>query len=196
MTRLRFRLCWRDTRLAVEVTHEQVRCTLPGQPGARLVLRLYGEEVELTGTSPDDDEQGRPAWLERLVDLAEEPLVEPERGQPRARRSGDSADGGQQHRVEQQHPQLTAGRRAGGCSDGCQPHRLHELDPAVVAAVGQCGAVEVERPSRSSSALRARASSASCRLANPSTTSSFMPLPHPLCRVRPRHLADPGRSAG
>jgi hypothetical protein len=33
-------------------------------------------------------------------------------------------------------------------------------------------------------------------LANPSATSSFIPLPYPLCRVHPRHLADPGRSAG
>jgi alpha,alpha-trehalose phosphorylase len=52
VTRLRFRLSWRDTRLAVEVTHEQVRCTLPGQPEARLVPRLYGEEVEFTGATP------------------------------------------------------------------------------------------------------------------------------------------------
>jgi hypothetical protein len=42
------------------------------------------------------------------------------------------------------------------------------------------------------SALQARASSATSRLANPSTTSSFMPLPRPLCRVYPRHLADSG----
>jgi alpha,alpha-trehalose phosphorylase len=52
VTRLRFRLSWRGTRLTVDVTPEQVRCTLPGQPGARLVLRLYDEEVELTGAAP------------------------------------------------------------------------------------------------------------------------------------------------
>ena len=50
--RLQFRLCWRDVRLSVEATHEQVRCTLPGQPQARLRLRLYDEEVELTGDTP------------------------------------------------------------------------------------------------------------------------------------------------
>ena len=50
--RLRFGMCWHGLRLAVEVTHEQVRCTLPGQPGARLRLRLYGEEVEVTGDEP------------------------------------------------------------------------------------------------------------------------------------------------
>jgi hypothetical protein len=46
------------------------------------------------------------------------------------------------------------------------------------------------------SAPQERATSASCRLAKPSTISSFMPLPCPLCRIHPRHLAGPGRSAG
>ena len=50
----------------------------------------------------DDDEQCRTAGLEGPVELVEEPLVEPERGQPRGGGSGDSADGGEQHGLQQQ----------------------------------------------------------------------------------------------
>jgi alpha,alpha-trehalose phosphorylase len=50
ITWLAFRVRWRGMRLMVEVTHDEVRCSLPGQSDARLPLRLYGEEVEVTDT--------------------------------------------------------------------------------------------------------------------------------------------------
>ena len=50
ITRLAFRVRWRGMRLMVEVTDHEVRCSLPGQADARLPLRLYDEEVEVTGT--------------------------------------------------------------------------------------------------------------------------------------------------
>lgn len=50
ITRLAFRVRWRGMRLQVEVTDGEVRCSLPGQSDARMPLRLYGEEVEVTGT--------------------------------------------------------------------------------------------------------------------------------------------------
>lgn len=51
ITRLAFRVRWRGMRLKVEVTADEVRCDLPGQSDARLRLRLYDEEVEVSGTA-------------------------------------------------------------------------------------------------------------------------------------------------
>ena len=103
------------------------RCSAPGSrvvrstPGGERLERL--DRPLWVGAAADDDEQGGTARLERLVDLAEEPLVEPERGQPRARRSGDSADGGEQHGREQQHPQHSApmGASRTGCTTSTRP---------------------------------------------------------------------------
>lgn len=50
ITRLAFRVRWRGMRLLVEVTDDEVECSLPGQSDTRLLLRLYDEEVEVTGT--------------------------------------------------------------------------------------------------------------------------------------------------
>jgi alpha,alpha-trehalose phosphorylase len=52
ITRLAFRIRWRGMRLTVEVTGEQVRCTLLGEPAATMPLQLYDEQVELRATEP------------------------------------------------------------------------------------------------------------------------------------------------
>jgi hypothetical protein len=77
-----------------------------GQGGAQHPGGERGERLDrLLGVGvADDDEQCRTAGLQGLVQLAEEPLVEPEGGQPRAGGSGGSADGGEQHRLQQQQP--------------------------------------------------------------------------------------------
>jgi hypothetical protein len=52
----------------------------------------------------DDSEEGGTAWLERLADLAQEPLVEPEGGQFRPYGPRGGADSSKQHRLNQQQP--------------------------------------------------------------------------------------------
>jgi trehalose/maltose hydrolase-like predicted phosphorylase len=52
ITRLAFRVTWRGTHLCVEVTHGEVRCSLPRQSGARLSLRLYEETIEVRADTP------------------------------------------------------------------------------------------------------------------------------------------------
>ena len=52
ITRLAFRVRWHDMRLVVEVTGDEVRCSMPGQEDARLPLQLYGEDVTVTAAEP------------------------------------------------------------------------------------------------------------------------------------------------
>jgi hypothetical protein len=123
----------------------------------------------------EDSEQGGTAWLEGLADLPQEPLVEPEGG--RFRPCGPA--GGKQHRLDQQQPQHPTGCGSVGGADGCQAHWLHQLDPAVVASVGQDSPIKLTRSFAIELDAAGNACSASSRLSNPSTTSSFMPCPYP-----------------
>ena len=52
ISRLTFRLKRREMRILVEVTHDEVRCTLRDGQQGRLPLLLAGEEVELTTAEP------------------------------------------------------------------------------------------------------------------------------------------------
>jgi trehalose/maltose hydrolase-like predicted phosphorylase len=52
ISRLRFRLRWREFRLTVDVNHADVTYTVRDGPGAGLTIRHAGEEVELSSRSP------------------------------------------------------------------------------------------------------------------------------------------------
>jgi trehalose/maltose hydrolase-like predicted phosphorylase len=52
ISRLRFRLRWRDFRVTVDVTHDDVTYTLRDGPGGELTIRHAGEELELSTESP------------------------------------------------------------------------------------------------------------------------------------------------
>jgi hypothetical protein len=93
----------------------------------------------------DDSEDGGMAWLERLADLAQEPLVEPEGGQFRPYGPRGGADNSKQHRLNQQQPQHSTDCGSAGGAGGYQAHRLHQLDPAVLAAAGQRSPIQLER---------------------------------------------------
>lgn len=47
ITRLRFRLCWREFRVTVEVTHDTVSYTLRDGPHSTLTIRHAGEPIEI-----------------------------------------------------------------------------------------------------------------------------------------------------
>ncbi|WP_407686610.1 glycoside hydrolase family 65 protein [Mycobacterium sp. HUMS_1102779] len=52
ITRLRFRLRWRDFRLTVDVNHAEVTYTVHDGPGGELTIRHAGEEVTLSTDAP------------------------------------------------------------------------------------------------------------------------------------------------
>ncbi len=52
ISRLRFRLRWRDFRLTVDVNHAQVTYTVRDGPGGELTIRHAGEEVALNTDAP------------------------------------------------------------------------------------------------------------------------------------------------
>jgi len=52
ITRLRFRLRWRDFRLTVDVNHAHVTYTVHDGPGSELTIRHAGEEVTLSTDAP------------------------------------------------------------------------------------------------------------------------------------------------
>jgi len=52
ITRLRFRLRWRDFRLSVDVNHAHVTYTVHDGPGSELTIRHAGEEVTLSTDAP------------------------------------------------------------------------------------------------------------------------------------------------
>lgn len=52
ITRLRFRLRWRDFRLTVDVNHAEVTYTVHDGPGSELTIRHAGEEVTLSTDAP------------------------------------------------------------------------------------------------------------------------------------------------
>ncbi|WP_083410876.1 glycoside hydrolase family 65 protein [Mycolicibacterium rutilum] len=52
ISRLRFRLRWRNFRLTVDVNHADVTYTLRDGPGATLLIRHAGEDLELTSQEP------------------------------------------------------------------------------------------------------------------------------------------------
>lgn len=52
ISRLRFRLRWRNFRLTVDVNHEDVTYTVRDGPGATLTIRHVGEDLELTADAP------------------------------------------------------------------------------------------------------------------------------------------------
>ncbi|MEY8017920.1 glycoside hydrolase family 65 protein [Mycobacterium servetii] len=52
ITRLRFRLRWRDFRLTVDVNHTHVTYTVHDGPGSELTIRHAGEEVTLSTDAP------------------------------------------------------------------------------------------------------------------------------------------------
>jgi alpha,alpha-trehalose phosphorylase len=52
ISRLRFRLRWRDFRLTVDVNHSDVTYTVRDGPGAELTIRHAGKELTLTSESP------------------------------------------------------------------------------------------------------------------------------------------------
>ncbi|HET7072556.1 MAG TPA: glycoside hydrolase family 65 protein [Mycobacterium sp.] len=52
ISRLRFRLRWRDFRLTVDVNHSDVTYTVRDGPGAELTIRHAGKELMLTSESP------------------------------------------------------------------------------------------------------------------------------------------------
>ncbi|MCV7100988.1 glycoside hydrolase family 65 protein [Mycobacterium palustre] len=52
ISRLRFRLRWRDFRLTVDVNHSEVTYTVDDGPGSELCLRHAGQEITLTTESP------------------------------------------------------------------------------------------------------------------------------------------------
>jgi trehalose/maltose hydrolase-like predicted phosphorylase len=51
ISRLRFRLRWRDFRVTVDVNHADVTYTLRDGPGGELKIRHAGEELELSTES-------------------------------------------------------------------------------------------------------------------------------------------------
>jgi len=52
ISRLRFRLRWRDFRLTVDVNHADVTYTLRDGPGSELTIRHAGEDLTLKSDSP------------------------------------------------------------------------------------------------------------------------------------------------
>ncbi|MHB1065483.1 MAG: glycoside hydrolase family 65 protein [Georgenia sp.] len=52
ISRLAFGVRWRGHRVRVEITHDGIEVSLPGQDDAELVVFLYDERVELTGATP------------------------------------------------------------------------------------------------------------------------------------------------
>jgi trehalose/maltose hydrolase-like predicted phosphorylase len=52
ISRLRFRLRWRDFRLTVDVSHSEIRYTLRDGPDGGLVIWNAGEELELSTAAP------------------------------------------------------------------------------------------------------------------------------------------------
>ncbi len=52
ISRLRFRLRWRDFRLTVDANHTDVTYTLRDGPGSELTIRHAGEDLELNSESP------------------------------------------------------------------------------------------------------------------------------------------------
>ncbi|WP_127129955.1 glycoside hydrolase family 65 protein [Georgenia sp. SYP-B2076] len=52
ITRMAFRVRWRGMLLLVEMTGEEVRCSLPDQVDAALPVRLYDEELMVTSAEP------------------------------------------------------------------------------------------------------------------------------------------------
>jgi trehalose/maltose hydrolase-like predicted phosphorylase len=52
ISRLRFRLRWRDFRLTVDVNHSEVTYTIDDGPGSELCLRHAGQEITLSTESP------------------------------------------------------------------------------------------------------------------------------------------------
>jgi trehalose/maltose hydrolase-like predicted phosphorylase len=52
ISRLRFRLRWRDFRLTVDVNHEEATYTLRDGPGGELTIRHDGEDLELSTSAP------------------------------------------------------------------------------------------------------------------------------------------------
>jgi alpha,alpha-trehalose phosphorylase len=52
ISRLRFRLRWREFRLTVDVVHDEVTYTLRDGPDAGLTIRHAGEDVVLSTTEP------------------------------------------------------------------------------------------------------------------------------------------------
>jgi trehalose/maltose hydrolase-like predicted phosphorylase len=52
ITRLRFRLRWRDSRVTVDANHTDVTYTLRDGPGSDLTIRHAGEELELSTEKP------------------------------------------------------------------------------------------------------------------------------------------------
>jgi trehalose/maltose hydrolase-like predicted phosphorylase len=52
ISRLRFRLRWRDFRVTVDVIHDKVTYTLRDGPGGGLTIRHAGEDVELSTSAP------------------------------------------------------------------------------------------------------------------------------------------------
>ncbi len=52
ISRLRFRLRWRDFRVTVDVSHSDVTYELRDGPGGSLTIRHAGEELELDTESP------------------------------------------------------------------------------------------------------------------------------------------------
>ncbi|MGO9507236.1 MAG: glycosyl hydrolase family 65 protein [Mycobacterium sp.] len=52
ISRLRFRLRWRDFRLTVDANHADVTYTLRDGPGSVLTIRHAGEDLELSSAEP------------------------------------------------------------------------------------------------------------------------------------------------
>jgi alpha,alpha-trehalose phosphorylase len=52
ISRLRFRLRWRDFRLTVDVNHDEATYTLRDGPGGDLTIRHDGEDLELSTSAP------------------------------------------------------------------------------------------------------------------------------------------------
>jgi trehalose/maltose hydrolase-like predicted phosphorylase len=52
ISRLRFRLRWREFRLTVDVNHADVTYTVRDGPGTGLTIRHAGEEMELSPEGP------------------------------------------------------------------------------------------------------------------------------------------------
>jgi trehalose/maltose hydrolase-like predicted phosphorylase len=52
ITRLRFRLRWRDFRVTVDANHHDVTYTVRDGPGGKLLIRHAGEDVELSTEAP------------------------------------------------------------------------------------------------------------------------------------------------
>ncbi|MFC4554605.1 glycoside hydrolase family 65 protein [Georgenia faecalis] len=83
VTRLRFRVRWHGMALQTEVTHEDVRLTLLVTDGQRMPVRLYGEELTITGH----------AEVRRPVRVRTPLLPRPEQPAGRAPVRADGGDG-------------------------------------------------------------------------------------------------------